>query len=70
MVERIKSWLQPPPFAEPFERLCALRLDGTAEWVFETDEYVGWMQPVVQTMPTKAMERFLWIRGVFARVMA
>ncbi|KAH8730667.1 hypothetical protein GQ44DRAFT_722922 [Phaeosphaeriaceae sp. PMI808] len=56
LISRIASWINPTPFAETYERLCALRLEGTAEWILQTKEYRDW------TM-ADSPNNFLWVRG-------
>ncbi|OAL44689.1 hypothetical protein IQ07DRAFT_235234 [Pyrenochaeta sp. DS3sAY3a] len=54
--ERIAAWINPGPFAETYERLNDLRQDGTAEWIFQTEEYKDWAS-------TNSSSNCLWVRG-------
>jgi hypothetical protein len=63
LVNQFKTWLDPPPFAEIFERLRAMHLDGTAGWIYETKEYTDWVGEKSGKRPSLPMANFLWVRG-------
>jgi hypothetical protein len=66
-VDRIETWLAASPFAESFQRLCALRLEDTAEWIFQTEEYINWTRGKVNALTIVHMPNLLWVRGEVAR---
>ncbi|RBA13422.1 hypothetical protein FPRO05_02216 [Fusarium proliferatum] len=63
LIERIRAWIQPTPFVEVFKRLSAVREEGTAEWIFQEEEYKRWLLKDVDENLIQPMERFLWVRG-------
>ena len=39
------------------------RLEGTAEWIFQTKEFLAWANSNLLSKPVQPMANFLWIRG-------
>ncbi|OAL52436.1 hypothetical protein IQ07DRAFT_598053 [Pyrenochaeta sp. DS3sAY3a] len=62
-VDQFKSWLNAPPFAGTYERLRDLRIQGTAEWIFDMKEYVDWLDLEHEGRSDVSMPNFIWVRG-------
>ncbi|KAK7941301.1 uncharacterized protein PG986_013688 [Apiospora aurea] len=42
-VRRIRDWLAAPPFAETLESSQEHRIENTAQWIFQRDEFTKWV---------------------------
>ncbi|RAR02007.1 hypothetical protein DDE83_008718 [Stemphylium lycopersici] len=52
-------------FANTFEWNNQKRQEGTAEWIFHTNEYTSWLKASSTIWSMKHMAHFLWVRGQF-----
>ncbi|EMD61400.1 hypothetical protein COCSADRAFT_192355 [Bipolaris sorokiniana ND90Pr] len=50
-------------FADALELMKQKRLEGTAEWIFQTKEFLAWANSNLLSKPVHPMANFLWIRG-------
>ena len=67
LLRDIKHWLNPPMFAEDFERACRTRHEGTSDWLLEADAYTQWHQSfgnaTTQGDSKAISSNALWISG-------
>lgn len=63
LLEKIKLWLGPSLFVEPFQRATKIRHDGTAEWLFVIDKFQDWARDDI--LVERSHENYLWVQGKY-----
>jgi hypothetical protein len=68
----IRRWIDPPHFAQEFERAQKERLPGTAEWLLGEDKIVAWLNHEDHGPSTEKMKKFdkrtVWLQGELGTV--
>ena len=63
LIDGIRVWVNPPNFADAYERSISARQSGTAEWLFDTDSFKRWRYSLKTGHAPDAWDRILWVQG-------
>ncbi|MCJ1430987.1 hypothetical protein MMC27_000337 [Xylographa pallens] len=63
LVEHIRLWIEPPSFADTYERSLAARQADTAHWLFVEDSFKRWRDTAHDTNTTADWNDAFWVQG-------